>query len=182
METPEAATLLRPVIPPPGGIWADLGAGSGTFTRALATLLGEGAVIYAGDRLPQAAPTTPPSATIQTLVADFRDPLPLPDLDGIVMGNSLHFIPYAEQSTVLKRIISYLKPDGVLVLVEYDQHRRSRWVPYPVPLDRFESLANEVGLTTVREIGRRRSRFGPTEMYAGVATKREGRNLNDARE
>ncbi len=41
--------LLRGGIPGPGGVWADLGAGSGAFTLALAEQLGPSAEIYAVD-------------------------------------------------------------------------------------------------------------------------------------
>ena len=42
--------LLRPANLPPGGAWADFGAGTGAFTLALRELVGEGAQIYAVDK------------------------------------------------------------------------------------------------------------------------------------
>jgi ubiquinone/menaquinone biosynthesis C-methylase UbiE len=42
--------LLRPLVPQAGETWADIGAGSGVFTRALARLLGSEGVVYAVDR------------------------------------------------------------------------------------------------------------------------------------
>ncbi len=42
--------LLRSAIPAPGGIWADVGSGSGAFTLALAELVGPQGVIYSVDR------------------------------------------------------------------------------------------------------------------------------------
>src|SRR5690606_17408397 len=101
----------------------------------------------------------------------FREPLALDDLDGVVMANSLHFVAADEQARVLEKVVTYLRPGGVVVLVEYDQRRGSRWVPYRVPVERFEALAREVGLGAVREIGRRRSRFGPRDIYAAVAAQ-----------
>lgn len=179
MEVADAANLIRAAITRPGGggVWADLGAGTGTFTRALASLLGEGGVVHAVDRrdLGVAAGASDPSfagaAKVERLVADFREPLPFADLDGILMANALHFVPAGEQPSVLASVASYLRPGGALLLVEYDERRGSRWVPYPVPFRRLESLAREVGLGVVREVGRRRSRFGPTDMYAAVGVK-----------
>jgi precorrin-6B methylase 2 len=46
----EAVELIAAAIPGRGGTWADLGAGDGTFTRALARLLGPNSRIYAVDR------------------------------------------------------------------------------------------------------------------------------------
>jgi predicted RNA methylase len=49
MEIQEAVDLLRDAVGDSTGIWADLGAGIGTFTLALAELLGDGSTIYAVD-------------------------------------------------------------------------------------------------------------------------------------
>jgi len=58
----------------PGGVWADLGAGSGAFTLALAELLGPGGEVIAVDRdrgilreLERAL--RPGGATVRTLAA-----------------------------------------------------------------------------------------------------------------
>jgi ubiquinone/menaquinone biosynthesis C-methylase UbiE len=42
--------LIRGGVAEPGGIWADLGAGTGNFTWALAELLGLSATVHAIDR------------------------------------------------------------------------------------------------------------------------------------
>ena len=46
----KAATLLRPGIPTPGGIWANVGCGDDIFTCALYTLIQSGGATYAVDR------------------------------------------------------------------------------------------------------------------------------------
>lgn len=172
MEITDAANLIRTAVTRPGGVWADLGAGSGTFTAALASLLGEDGVVYAVDRvgggLEDSAGRTVGGAEVVPMVADFRGPLALTDLDGVVMANSLHFVAREEQPGVLARVAFCVRRGGALVLVEYDQARGSRWVPYPVPLERFGSLAREAGLGDVREVGRRRSVYGPHDIYAAV--------------
>jgi SAM-dependent methyltransferase len=168
----DASNLIRAAVTRPGGLWADLGAGSGTFTAALASLLREGGVVYAVDRVgggrEAGIDRIAGGAEVVPMVADFREPLALADLDGVVMANSLHFIASGEQAGVLARVVSYVRTGGAVVLVEYDQARESRWVPYPVPFDRFGSLARDVGLGPVREIGRRRSVYGPRDIYAEV--------------
>lgn len=109
MNHADHVSLLRRGVPAPGGVWADLGAGSGAFTLALAELAGPQAVIYAVDRdrralhqLADAMQERFPGVTLHTLTADFTQPLALPPLDGVVMANSLHFVrrkePYAAMS------------------------------------------------------------------------------------
>ena len=49
MNVRDAVQLIAPAVPA-GGRWADLGAGRGTFTAALARLLGPGGTVYAIER------------------------------------------------------------------------------------------------------------------------------------
>lgn len=142
--------LLRKGVPEAGGVWADLGAGSGAFTLALAELLGEGATIYTVDRergsldsLARAMHRQFPSTQLHTRVADFTERLDLPALDGVVMANSLHFV--REKIPVLMAIRSLLKPEGRLLVVEYDSETGNRWVPYPFTYTTWVRLANEAG-------------------------------------
>src|SRR5271169_2859486 len=79
-----------------GGLWADLGAGTGAFTLALAELLGPSTVIHAVDRDARALRSLAGTVEakfprVSTIHADFSDEVPLPPLDGILMANSLHF-------------------------------------------------------------------------------------------
>ncbi|MBX3139725.1 MAG: class I SAM-dependent methyltransferase [Trueperaceae bacterium] len=178
MNLAEAERLIvRGVVGRAGGVWADLGAGSGTFTRALASLLGPGSTVHAVDRdvraLSELVGDEPRSAgaNVVPLEADFREPLPVGDLDGIVMANSLHFVERGSQGEVLARVAGHLKGGGVLILVEYDQTQGSAWVPFPVPPGRFADIAVSAELSVPTEIGRRRSRYGPTDIYAAVASK-----------
>src|SRR4051812_34772734 len=50
MDVKEAVEFVQKAIPRQVGVWADFGAGSGTFTRALLALLPEGSSIIAVDR------------------------------------------------------------------------------------------------------------------------------------
>src|SRR5207244_875503 len=116
--------LLRPGVDTKGGHWADLGAGEGAFTRALAELLGPGAHITAVDRdrhalsaLSQSMGRRFPQTALEVQVADFTRPLGLNNLDGVVMANSLHFV--RDKRPVLQAVMAMLKASGRLILVEY---------------------------------------------------------------
>jgi predicted RNA methylase len=83
MEIHDAIELLRDAVGSSRGVWADLGAGTGTFTRALAALLGPGSTIYAVDddatavRALRALPSMPTTRVI-AVKGDFTQPLVLP--------------------------------------------------------------------------------------------------------
>ena len=177
MDHADAVFLIAPGVARRGGRWADLGAGSGTFTRALATLLGPTGIVHAVDRssdvlaLSSAASDSSGTAQIVPLQADFREPLPLPELDGVLMANSLHFVARQAQLDVVNRLTGLLAEGGAFLLVEYDQRSGSPWVPHPVTSRRFSQLAEAADLGKPTEIGRRRSRYGPRDMYAAVARK-----------
>ena len=140
--------LLRKGVPGPGGIWADLGSGSGAFTLALADLLGEDGHIYSVDKdrqalreQEQAMRHMSPAVAVQFLVADFMQSLDLPPLDGIVMANSLHYV--RDKGALLQRIHASLKPGGRLLIVEYNVDHGNTWVPYPFSYPTWEGLARQ---------------------------------------
>src|SRR5215204_1096186 len=95
--------LLRGGVPGPGGVWADLGAGAGAFTLALADLIGPTGTIHALDQdrgalrdQERAMARLFPAVAVHYRVADFTRPLDLPPLDGVVMANSLHFVRHKD--------------------------------------------------------------------------------------
>lgn len=167
--------LLREGIPTTGGIWADLGAGEGAFTLALAELVGPTGQLYAVDKdssalARQAAAMKKqfPSANVTYLTADFTQPLILPLLDGIVMANALHFVPYAKQSTLLQRLKIHLQPKGRFLLVEYNADQGNTWVPYPLSYASWEKLAAECGFEEIHQLKVVPSRFLGA-MYSAIA-------------
>jgi ubiquinone/menaquinone biosynthesis C-methylase UbiE len=182
MERAEMVALIRGGAPAAGGVWADLGAGTGNFTWALRELLGPRGVIYALDRDHRAierqraaiAQAVEPGATIMPIQADFTRPLDLPPLDGVLMANALHFV--RDQPAALALIAGYLRPGGRLLVVEYDVATALAWAPFPVPFERFQALAVQAGFAAPTLVGMRRSPSTGMAMYAGVAVKRtEGR-------
>lgn len=172
MNERDALALLRAAVPSAEGeVWADLGAGTGVFTRALAALVGSSGHVYAVDedaRALSAIRAWADDAPVTILRADVTQPLALPPLDGVVMANVLHFIRDAE--AVLARVVSHLKPDGRLVLIEYEGRRPGPWTPYPVPIARFEQMAPAAGLSAPRVAATRPSRYGGS-LYVAVAQR-----------
>ena len=178
MDTREASALIAGAIHKRGGVWADVGAGEGTFTSALAELLGSDSTIYAVDRdasavaaLEHWAPRA--KAKVMPVAADFTRPFDLPGLDGrlldgMLLANALHFVRDAD--VVLARLAAMVKPGGRVVFVEYDRRAASRWVPYPIPATRLRALAASAGLSTPTVTATRPSDYGG-EIYVAVAER-----------
>lgn len=165
MDHADHVSLLGAVVEP-GGSWADLGAGTGAFTLALAELLGPGGRIVAVDRdrgalarNARAVAERFPDVEIRTLIADFSSPLELPVLDGLVAANSLHYVPRQRQVEVIRALATHLRPGGRFVVVEYDADGGNPWVPYPFSQASWERLAAAAGLTETQRLGRVPSRF-----------------------
>jgi ubiquinone/menaquinone biosynthesis C-methylase UbiE len=153
--------LLRDGVAP-GGTWADLGAGTGAFTLALAELVGPGGAVIAVDRdrgalreLERAV--RPGGATVNARVADFTKPIDLGPLDGIVMANSLHFVK--DKAPVLALVHRMLGPAGRLLLVEYDADKGNPYVPHPMSFETWRALADANGFSRTRKLASVPSRF-----------------------
>jgi SAM-dependent methyltransferase len=169
--------LLRGAVEP-GGAWADIGAGTGAFTLALADLLGPGGRIVAVDRDAGALMENArlvamrfPEVTVRTLVADLARPFELPELDGLVAANSLHYVARDRQIAVVAALAGHLRPGGRFVVVEYDADRGNPWVPHPFGYPSWERLAAAAGLTGTKQLGRVPSRF--LEAIYSAVSRRE---------
>jgi SAM-dependent methyltransferase len=168
VNTREAAALLASAVDSRRGTWADIGAGEGTFTRALVHLLEPGSRVYAVDSdgralrgLEQWAARA--KAQVIPVVADFTASFDLPGLgeqrlDGILAANALHFV--RDPGAVLGRLADRVRPGGRVVVIEYDRRRATRWVPYPIDSDRLPEIAAHAGLTTPTFTARRPSLYG----------------------
>ena len=177
MELSEMVALIRGGVPREGGIWADLGAGTGNFSWALAERIGPQGTIYAIDRdakairqIHQRIAQADPGAAIIPQQADFSRALDIPTLHGVLMANALHFI--RDQPAALALVAGYLRPGGRLLLVEYDLRSPLPWVPFPVSLAHLAHLADAAGFEPPAEIGRRTSPSSGAAMFAALATRR----------
>ncbi|MDX1675872.1 MAG: hypothetical protein R3314_13850 [Longimicrobiales bacterium] len=191
MTRDEAKELIRGAILDESGdrmvgtAWGDFGAGSGTFTFALAELLGPDGRIVAVDRELAAVdalrrglrgPTGEDAADgegrpgsdaarVLPVRGDFRDPTAIRELrytalDGALFGNALHFDP--DPGSTLRRVADGLTADGRLVVIEYQDRPPNPWVPHPLPLARLEDVAAAEGLGAPTMVGEQPSSYGGT--------------------
>jgi len=176
MNHTDHVNLLKPANLTPGGVWADFGAGSGAFTLALRELVGADATIHVVDRdrarldelKREYQLRFADSKNLHVMVADFSRNLDLPPLDGILMANALHF--FKDKEKVLRHVRDFLKPNGILLLVEYNVDSGNPWVPYPLSFESFYMLAPRAGFSGPRLLAKRPSSF-LREFYSAIAYK-----------
>jgi SAM-dependent methyltransferase len=164
------ATSLAPHTLTPS-TWADLGCGSGLFTRALAQRLTKGSTIYAIDTKPQLQQqTTPGGVTLLPLNKDFeKDNLNIYGLDGILMANSLHYIK--DKPALIRQLQKNMQPQGPFLIIEYDTDQPvPAWVPYPLSFSSLQSLFHSAGYRQIKKIGERPSVYGRANIYAAFIT------------
>ena len=176
MDHSDHVNLLRPAELKPGGSWADLGAGSGAFTFATRELTGPTASIYAVDKdraslhqLEQSYRARfGDSQNLHLIAADFSRTLDLPALDGIVMANSLHF--FKDKEKILRHVSSYLKLNGILLIVEYNVDSGNYWVPYPFSFETYGKLIPRACFSQPRLLAKTASSF-LHEFYSAICYK-----------
>jgi len=165
MNHTDHVNLLRPANLKTNGVYADFGAGSGAFTLALREVVGSDSTIYAVDKDRSSLRDLESTyrARFQTtrnlilLTSDFSPSLDLPPLDGIVMANSLHY--FKDKEKILHHVRTFLKPDGALILIEYNVDKGNMWVPYPLSFKTWRELAPQAGFSEPRLLAKAPSSF-----------------------
>ena len=164
MQHADHVELIRAGVIGAGPRWLELGAGDGEFTLALADVLGGDGDIVAVDldrgRLAELSRRVSgrfPRTKLETIVADFTAGPPAGPFDGVLAANSLHYVE--RLGPVLAAIHTALRPDGRLVIVEYDADRGNTWVPHPISFARLGVVAPGAGFSEPALLHRVPSRF-----------------------
>jgi ubiquinone/menaquinone biosynthesis C-methylase UbiE len=148
--------------------WMDLGAGTGLFTTALASLLPQQSSILAIDQDEKALKsiTIKAGISLQIKVQNFTTIESSQPCDGILIANALHYIEHASAFlSTLKRILT---PDGQLVVVEYERRNANAWVPYPINFKTLESVGNAAGFSSVSKLAEVPSIYDAASIYSAV--------------
>ena len=153
--------------------WADLGAGNGLFTRALADLLKPAGKVYAvdKDKLALYSIQLPDHVELMRMHQNFEHPFAVQPLDGILMANSLHFVKH--KKSYLTQLSKNLKKDGRLILIEYDTNKPNTWVPYPVRFDELDLLLHQTGLKLIGKLAEVSSSFRTSNIYSALLQKED---------
>ncbi len=149
--------------------WADLGCGSGLFTRALASVLPPDSIIYAVDKSLSSLkiPESPKRIRIKTLEADFiSDSFKLAGLDGILMANSLHYVK--DKKLFLGKVKTWFHDNPVFLIIEYDTDIPNPWVPYPLSFPVLKTLFNTLGYIRINKIQEVKSRYRTGNLYSTI--------------
>jgi trans-aconitate methyltransferase len=151
--------------------WADLGAGNGLFTQALATRLSPKSSILAVDRNESALKSIilqNPNVTLHLQSGDFTAVNLANEYNGFLLANALHYIQNA--TVFLTKLKSGLSSSGRLVIVEYDRRESNPWVPYPVPFEKLKQVGHEAGFTSIKKLEEVPSVYDSVSIYSAVLT------------
>jgi ubiquinone/menaquinone biosynthesis C-methylase UbiE len=175
MDHSDRVSLLKNGISPQSRVWAEFGSGHGAFTLALAELITPDGIIYSVDRDSSALREQErtirerfPRLKAYYSSADFSKPLNLPMLDGILLANALHFIQ--DKETFLSKVGGYFKPEGRLLIVEYNVEQGNHWVPYPISFESWKDLAARCGFGETLLLNTIPSRYH-REIYSALSCK-----------
>ena len=140
----------------PGMKVADLGSGSGLFTRPLAKTVLPGGVVYAIDvdaallKIVERSAKEAGLANVSTVLAATDDPkLPEP-VDLIFICDTLHHI--GNQGPYLKKLRQYLKPGGRVAVIDFSERWPEGHEPMRYSLDQLEVWMKDAGFARTQSI------------------------------
>ena len=153
---------LAPLALKPGDVVADIGAGTGVFSRAMARAVGPTGKVYAEDIQQSLLDYIDKRSqdenidNIVTILGEFDDPkLPTRDVDVAWLHDVLHAVEKKE--SMLKNLVSYLKPEariGITEWVKEDEAALKFHDSLEILLSQAETkkLLADVGFYSVQEI------------------------------
>ena len=170
MDHSSIVSLIEDGVSNKHAIWADIGAGTGAFTLALCDIL-ESGTVYAVDKNPHVLwrLESPTAVDIKVVEGDFNQKMDFPEVDGVVIANTLHYSNTPEQT--LSNVLAHIKPGGCLILVEYETSFANQWVPYPIRIEQFRSICEGLGLKEVRQLHSVPSSYGHDHIYSAMVMK-----------
>ncbi len=157
------AQVVEALALKPGMSVADLGSGSGYFTRRFVEAVGESGKVYAIDIEPEMLKYTQDSIVHMHIPysADFilarpDDPkLPLESVDLIFLCNTYHHLE--DRTRYFKNLKGALKPAGRIAIVDFYHDERSGELGFPkehlVPRDRVIEELKHAGYRLLHEHG-----------------------------
>jgi ubiquinone/menaquinone biosynthesis C-methylase UbiE len=135
----------------PGMKVADLGSGSGLFTRPIANAAAPGGVVYAIDVNDELLKIVDRSAkeqkigNIRTVLASTDDPkLPEP-VDLILICDTLHHIQ--NQASYLKNLTKYVRPGGRVAIIDFSKDWPAGHEAMAYSLESLEGWMRDAGFT-----------------------------------
>lgn len=146
-------------------VWVDLGCGDGLFSQVLSSRLCGGSTIYAIDKTDQYnIDSINKEVKIVFRKADFvNDDLQLQNVHGILMANALHYVE--DKVSLLQKLKRYLLPEAMFIIIEYDNAKANRWVPYPISFTQLTELFAKEGYHHILKTGERKSIYQSGNMY-----------------
>lgn len=117
--------VIETLVIPPGSKVADIGAGSGLFSRPIAQHLGRAGVLYAVDIDPGLLKIIDRRAkeesltNIRTILAATDDPKLPEQVDLAFICDALHHI--GNQGAYFKTLAKYIKPGGRIAVIDFSE-------------------------------------------------------------
>ncbi|MBX2915009.1 MAG: class I SAM-dependent methyltransferase [Cyclobacteriaceae bacterium] len=149
--------------------WVDLGAGTGLFTSALASLLPKGSSITAVDKNLSALNTirlNNADILLNLMEGDYTEIEFTEMKSGFLMANSLHYCE--DQVRMLQKLKHYLRTEGRILIIEYNTAVPNTWVPFPVSFERLTTLAAKAGFTKTDLLQSITSKYQAGGMYSAM--------------
>jgi 2-polyprenyl-3-methyl-5-hydroxy-6-metoxy-1,4-benzoquinol methylase len=137
----------------PGMAVADIGAGSGLFTRPIAQAIAPGGTAYAVDidggllEILQARAREAGIGNIRTVLGAADDPKIPEPVDVVLICDTLHHIE--NRGAYLKRVAGYVKPGGTVVLIDFTDQWPGGHESMRYTVDQLAEWMADAGFTRV---------------------------------